>query len=163
MICENCGKKDATFHIRQVANGVICEKHLCEECAKGYNINEFDNEFSLVEEFMEEMLLPNMITQSIEDRIIEDIVQAEGLINGIWATPIYDTQSNKKSNNILDQAKKSIVNGAKSQEKRYDENPNLKKLESLQAELQKVVDCEDYEKAAEIKKEIDKIKEQGNV
>ncbi len=38
MLCEKCGKADATTHIRSVINGVVHEKHLCNHCAtnEGY-------------------------------------------------------------------------------------------------------------------------------
>lgn len=39
MLCEKCGKNNATTHIRSVVNGVVHEKHLCGYCAadEGYN------------------------------------------------------------------------------------------------------------------------------
>lgn len=39
MICEKCGKNNATTHIRSIVNGVMHEKHLCGYCAasEGYN------------------------------------------------------------------------------------------------------------------------------
>lgn len=33
MLCEKCGAKNATTHIRTVVNGVVHEKHLCSHCA----------------------------------------------------------------------------------------------------------------------------------
>ncbi len=33
MLCEKCGVKNATTHIRTVVNGVVHEKHLCSHCA----------------------------------------------------------------------------------------------------------------------------------
>lgn len=38
MICQACGKKTATTHIKTVVNGKLTEYHLCEDCAreKGY-------------------------------------------------------------------------------------------------------------------------------
>lgn len=39
MLCEKCGKHNATTHIRSVVNGVVTEKNLCGYCAaaEGYN------------------------------------------------------------------------------------------------------------------------------
>lgn len=39
MLCEKCGKNNATTHIRTVVNGVVTEKKLCGYCAaeEGYN------------------------------------------------------------------------------------------------------------------------------
>ncbi len=38
MLCEKCGKNNATTHIRTVVNGVVTEKNLCGYCAasEGY-------------------------------------------------------------------------------------------------------------------------------
>lgn len=35
MLCEKCGKNNATTHIRSVVNGVVVEKNLCGYCAAG--------------------------------------------------------------------------------------------------------------------------------
>ena len=39
MLCEKCGKMEATTHIRSVVNGVVSETHFCSHCAasNGYN------------------------------------------------------------------------------------------------------------------------------
>ncbi len=34
MLCNNCGKREATFHCRQIINGEKSEQHLCSECAR---------------------------------------------------------------------------------------------------------------------------------
>lgn len=33
MLCQNCGKNEATTHIKQIVNGDMAETHLCSECA----------------------------------------------------------------------------------------------------------------------------------
>ena len=33
MLCQNCGKREATTHIKRVINGETSESHLCAECA----------------------------------------------------------------------------------------------------------------------------------
>lgn len=44
MLCEKCGKNNATTHIRTVVNGVITEKNLCGYCAasEGYGDMEYN-------------------------------------------------------------------------------------------------------------------------
>lgn len=39
MVCQSCGKKTATTHIKTIVNGKLTEYHLCSDCAgeKGYN------------------------------------------------------------------------------------------------------------------------------
>lgn len=41
MLCEKCGKENATTHIRTVINGKVIEKHLCAHCAAndGYTVS----------------------------------------------------------------------------------------------------------------------------
>lgn len=38
MLCQSCGKKTATTHIKTIVNGKLTEYHLCPDCAnqKGY-------------------------------------------------------------------------------------------------------------------------------
>ena len=43
MICEICGKRTATVHVKTTINGVYTEKHMCASCAK-----EYDNELDLL-------------------------------------------------------------------------------------------------------------------
>lgn len=39
MICQSCGKKPATTHIKTIVNGKLTQYHLCSDCAqtKGYS------------------------------------------------------------------------------------------------------------------------------
>ena len=39
MLCQACGKKTATTHVKTIVNGKLTEYHLCPDCAKqkGYN------------------------------------------------------------------------------------------------------------------------------
>jgi len=34
MLCDICGKKEATVHLTEIINGKVTELHLCEECAR---------------------------------------------------------------------------------------------------------------------------------
>ena len=39
MLCQNCGKYEATTHVKRIVNGESAEAHLCSDCAKalGYS------------------------------------------------------------------------------------------------------------------------------
>lgn len=52
MLCQNCGKNEATTHIKRVVNGETTETHLCASCAEhlgygdifsgfGFNLDDF--------------------------------------------------------------------------------------------------------------------------
>ena len=34
MLCQNCGQRPATTHIKQLVNGQLTEAHLCAHCAQ---------------------------------------------------------------------------------------------------------------------------------
>ena len=43
MLCQSCGKKQATFHYTSNDNGNVTEKHLCHECAKNSGLIDDSN------------------------------------------------------------------------------------------------------------------------
>ena len=45
MICQKCGKREATVHLYNMVNGVATEAYLCPQCASEYNI--IKNPFSI--------------------------------------------------------------------------------------------------------------------
>ena len=46
MLCEFCKKKEATVHYTKIVGGEIEELHLCDECARNHGEIEFDSSFS---------------------------------------------------------------------------------------------------------------------
>lgn len=47
MICQSCGKKTATTHIKTIVNGKLTEYHLCGDCAKEKGYGSFFDSWSL--------------------------------------------------------------------------------------------------------------------
>ena len=47
MLCQNCGKNEATTHIKQIVNGDMAESHLCAECAKNLGYSDMLSGFGL--------------------------------------------------------------------------------------------------------------------
>lgn len=47
MLCENCGKREATTHIKQVENGQANQYHFCNECARNLGYDDIFGDFSL--------------------------------------------------------------------------------------------------------------------
>lgn len=52
MMCQNCGQRTATTHIKTVINGQLTESHLCSQCAKkqgyGHMLSEWNGFGSLL-------------------------------------------------------------------------------------------------------------------
>ena len=149
MLCDKCKKNVATYHSKTIINGVETNEHLCSECAKkaGVDTNFDFGNFRFFDMFG---------SPFIEDNDF-------GL--GYLPSSIFDNDNDfyedrYSSKGILDDAMQSIKKGAKDfKEEESKINPNLKKL---QEELKDAVDKEDYEKAAELKKKIDSLKNKDN-
>lgn len=47
MLCQNCGKNEATTHIKQIINGDMAESHLCSECASHLGYSDVFSGFGL--------------------------------------------------------------------------------------------------------------------
>ncbi len=47
MMCEDCGKNSATFHMTEIINGKGKEIHLCEECASKNDDFSFSSSFTI--------------------------------------------------------------------------------------------------------------------
>lgn len=45
MICQVCGKKTATTHVKSVSNGKLTELHLCEDCAAQHGYTNIFSDF----------------------------------------------------------------------------------------------------------------------
>jgi protein arginine kinase activator len=46
MMCQACGKKTATTHIKTIVNGKLTEYHLCSDCAKEKGYSHFMNDWN---------------------------------------------------------------------------------------------------------------------
>lgn len=47
MLCQNCGKREATTHIKRVVNAETSESHLCAECASALGYSDVFGGFGL--------------------------------------------------------------------------------------------------------------------
>lgn len=47
MVCQNCGKHEATTHIKQVVNADTTQQHLCAECAQHLGYTDVFSGFGL--------------------------------------------------------------------------------------------------------------------
>lgn len=47
MLCQNCKKNEATTHIKRVINGEATESHLCKVCAQTLGMDNFFDDFTL--------------------------------------------------------------------------------------------------------------------
>ena len=135
MICDRCGKREATTFYKETINGVSREEHLCSECASSSYVMRNDY-FDIFEDFFSPSFGFDFMPQ-------------------IGFSPAY--AGVKRKDSIIDQAKNSIRLGANKFRDEVKDNPNALKLMNLRRELNQAVEMENYERASEIKKEIDSL------
>lgn len=149
MICDRCKQRNATTHIKMVVNGNAKEEYLCDQCARGID--------------MPSMSLFNDDMDSIFDSILPSTgLLSFGDVSDVFNNNIFEYLQMPKHmshrEGILEQACKSINIGANKIKKEMEDNPNLTQIQNLKSELADAIEKEDYEKAGEIKKEIDNLK-----
>ena len=161
MICDKCKNKEATFHSRTNINGKITEVHLCDECATKtgaysksmMDFNNFFNNDPLISLGMDELSkeVCDFCGTSFED------FKNSGLIG---CDHCYDYFENKLKD-IIENVQGANYHVGKTaldhNQLTYDE-----KIEDLREQINRAVDKEDYETAAKIKKQIEKMQGEHN-
>jgi len=169
MICEVCKQNDATIHIAKIINGVKYEFNVCEKCAK----ERTDLNFS-------EEVFPSTFTFQ---NILSGIMDYIGSSN--QPQKILDTSCDNCGTTYSEFKKKGLVGCSKCYESfKSTLDPVIKRVQGsnehvgkiprkagkniiekrrlveLKGDLQKAINAEEYEKAAEIRDIIRKLQNQ---
>ena len=166
MMCDECGKRRATVHLTEIVDGKAVQKNLCDEC---YGHQEDLPELSpshvfaqLIEavapelkelssktcpecgtnylEFRQTMKLGCPHDYEVFDKALEQLLERiHGSVEHVGKVP--------KNLASAKGWKKDAVSG---------------QLEMLERKMQKAVEKEEYEKAAELRDQIQQIKEHGS-
>lgn len=180
MLCERCKKNEATFYYHENVNGNEKTYHLCSDCAGEMeksgelDYSDFDKNFENLDSFfgdpfksMNNLLAgffgtgtPKQITSSAEKKCPDcGMSIREFAANGMAGCPkCYETFSKELEPTITKIHGRSAHNGrvpAKFREKASMK----KKIESLEAEQREAIANENYERAAEIRDELKKLRE----
>jgi protein arginine kinase activator len=169
MKCQKCGKNNADTHIKRVINGAFEEYHLCSECARemGYsNVFEgfshsFADDFnSLFGSFFENALPARTQATRCETcgAGYNDITRT-GMMGcadcyKVFADQIMPTVR-RVHGNTTHCGKNSAA--AKKQAAEPKKEETVSELDKLKAELNKAIENQEFERAAELR---DKIREQ---
>lgn len=166
MLCQNCGKYDATTHVKRIVNGETAEAHLCSDCAKALGYTDvfggFGNTFSdFLGSFFGEPQASSLNSRALRcekcGNTFNDIVNSGKLGCADCYTTFYDkllpslqrihgkTHHEGKNPNII---KTSAV-----------ESPNV--LQDLENQLKKAIEEQNFEKAAELRDKINEMKAGG--
>jgi len=160
MLCQNCGKNDATTHIKRIVNGARTEMHLCSNCAEHMGYGDLFSDFGLFN-------MGNMFANFLSDfplsigsasktarcekcgSSFDDIVRS-GMMGCVDCySTFYDRllpslqRIHGKANHV---GKVGIAMGEVAQQ--------ISKIDMLKKELEKSVEEQNYEKAAILRDQI---------
>lgn len=164
MLCQDCGKREATVHLTQVVNDEKVELHLCRECAENRKFHTpFEGVPFPLAEFLASMLDQSLIKKpgKISDTkcptcgmSFSDFSKSGRLGCGNCYT-IFKSQLNgllrKIHGSTQHRGKAPLIPG--------DVMKPLREERKLQDELKKAIEEENFEKAAQLR---DRIKASSN-
>lgn len=163
MLCERCGKYQATTILTQTINGVTKTEHICSECAHksgidnffdGFSLGSFINSFGGAQSYTEKRC-PKCGSSF-------DEIRENGKIGCANCYSFFRNELLPTINNIHGKAL-HIGKTPHGYIKQIEEKSEVKaeasapfELERLKLELKKAIDSQEFEKAASLR---DKIKE----
>lgn len=163
MMCEKCGKNNATTHIRTVVNGVIHEKNLCSHCAaaEGYTVQAQTSLAGMLASMFGEVMEPRSVDYKkcpVCGATFADIAES----GKAGCADCYETFGAE----LLPYLKR--VHGSTKHVGKIPNSaplavrPKADTVESLRMELNRLVAEEKYEQAAVIRDKIKEMEEKGN-
>ena len=168
MLCQNCGKYEATTHVKRIINGESAEAHLCSDCAHALGYNDvfggFGNTFSdLLGSFFGEPAVSALSSRTVRcekcGNTFNDIVNNGKLGCADCYTTFYDKllpSLQRIHGKTRHEGKVPLVRNASA------EMPKVDKMAILEEELKRAIENQEFEKAAELRDEINRMKEGGN-
>ena len=141
MLCQNCGKYEATTHIKRIVNGEATEAHLCSDCARALGYDSVFPDFG----FNFSDMLGSFFNEATVGALSNGIVRCE--------------KCGSTFNDI-------VRSGRTHHEgKKANTSPEIKKLsktEELKENLKQAVEAQNYEEAARLRDEIKKLESEDN-
>lgn len=159
MLCQRCGKKEATVHLTKIVNGEKTELFICEDCAKETGQIPFNgNDPFSFQNLLAGILNPELNSFSgIESELrcnrcgmsYKEFTQ-QGLFGCAYC---YDTFDNKLDP-LLKRIHGSTRHNGKVPKRRGGTLRVKREIEELRQELQREVERENFERAAELRDKI---------
>lgn len=171
MICQLCGKKEATIHFTKIVNGVKKEFEICEDCAKsmeGFNVSQdinFGAPFSIqnvINGLMDYLSGSQQvgIKQELQCPICKTTYSDFKNTGLLGCSNCYKT-FNETLMPMIKRVQGNVEHVGKVPQKSYKELVEKRKLIKLKEELNKAILAEEYEKAAVLRDEIRNLKKGG--
>ena len=166
MLCQNCGKYEATTHVKRIINGEAAEAHLCSDCARALGYTDvfggFGNVFGdLLGSFFGEPTPSSISARTVRcekcGSSFNDIIES----GKIGCAECYKTFYDK----LLPSLQR--IHGKTKHEGKFPnrvsvENEKANNLNKLEEELKEAIETQNFEKAATLRDKINALKEDGN-
>jgi len=158
MLCQNCGKKEATTHIKSIVNGETAETHLCVNCAAHLGYSDIFTGFGFNPgEFFGNLLVNGQKaeseTQTLRCSVCSssfDDIAREGKVG---CARCYETFYDLLLPSLQRIHGKAVHTG-KVPLKAGERAQMSSRITQLKDALQKAVEQQDYEQAAKLRDEI---------
>ena len=162
MLCERCGKRTATTHIKTSINGIVEQHHLCADCAREYSGANAMSLNSLIGSFFGDTLK----TQTLSDNrrrcegcgaCFDDIAES----GKVGCDKCYETFLDQLLPSLQRMHGRSrhagkIPGDVKKTETKQD------KISALNDKMKKAIEVQDFEQAAKLRDEIKLLEEEEN-
>lgn len=169
MLCQNCGKNEATTHIKRVVNGEATQMHLCRGCAEhlgygdmfsgfGFNLDEFFG--GLLGENTQGILNPGNDKCPKCGYTFNDIVKSGHLGCADCYRKFYDSllpSLQKIHGKIKHTGKQAMVACEKS-----SGEAKINPVAKLKEDLQKAIEEQNFEEAAVLRDRIKEMEAENN-
>ena len=152
MLCENCGKRNATTHIRMVVNGVLREQNLCHECAcaAGYESKSADPLDHLLSSLFGETVSLERETACPQCKTTFSQISATGKVG---CPECYHTFYDRLAP-YIQRVHGSLRHVGCQPTELPKEKPASVTVDELRKQLQEMIATENYEEAARLRDEI---------
>lgn len=166
MLCQNCGKYEATTHVKRIVNGEAAEAHLCSDCARmlGYEdvFGGFGNIFgSFFGSFLGEGGVNALSARTLQcekcGSTFNDIVES----GKIGCAKCYETFYEKLLPSLQRIHGKTRHEGKIPNKISVNEESKEKQIQKLEEELKAAVEAQNFEAAATLRDRIKDMKEGG--
>lgn len=163
MLCQHCHKNEATIHLTEINEGVRSELHLCESCAQKEGIavksqiplNELLSSLLASQPEEGETGGGEKQTTCPECGITLEEFRKEGLLGCPYDYEVFE----KQLRGLIEKTQNGNTHHTgKIPSKMPAATRNKIELSTLRQELERAVKREDYEHAAQLRDQIDKLK-----
>ena len=149
MKCENCGKNEVTFVYQSSVNGNVTEKHLCAECAEKLGYTQRLAAQS-------QRMMRGLFGGGLFDDFFTPVPSLLGGLNRMLEDPFDDFFADMPALGAPAEAKPEAPKAQETLLEQEEQNEISKKrqLNALRMEMQKAVQEENFERAAELRDQI---------